>query len=186
MARVFHDDPHRRAPADAAPAPVVCRTRDISALAWTLLLIGLAALAGALVLPDRPSMLAPLSGALALVGLGLMRRAAWSRSAAIVLFAALIHGQLSRRSLESDLLQPFIESLRGVHDASHAGGLLVTAATPTTLGLAGAVCGALLCLAMGCFVVRLASHAARTEFEPRQPLPAQAQSRRDSPGSPSR
>ena len=193
MARVPTDAPDHAAAASrsrdgSSPDPLPDahgQHRDISALGWTLLLVGLAALAGALVLPVRPVMLAPMAGALALVGLGLLRRAPWSRSAAIVLFAALIHGQLSRRWLESDLLRPFLEALRGVHEASlSAGPSWVTTADGASLGLVGAVCGALLCLVMGCFVVRLASHAVRSEFEPRQALPAQ--DRRGSSSTPSR
>ncbi len=183
MARAFHEL-QRQAEADTRTPSSGVRTRDISALAWTLLLVGFAALAGALVLPARPAMLAPIAGALALVGLGLLHRAPWSRTAAIALFVALIHGQLTRRWLESDLLSPFVDAVRGVHEAgaNDASALLTVSGAASTLGLAGAVCGALLCVAMGGFVIRLASHAVRGEF--RTPQPAQA--RRPSSTSPSR
>ncbi len=183
MARTIHDL-NRLAQSDMRTPASASRTRDISALAWTLLLFGFAALAGALVLPARPLMLAPIAGALVLVGLGLLQRAPWSRTAAIALFAALIHGQLTRRWLESDLLSPFVEAVRGVHEAGApaASALLTASGATSTLGLAGAVCGALLCLAMGCFVIRLASHAVRGEFLMRQPV----QARRPSSSTPSR
>ncbi|RZS58055.1 hypothetical protein [Sphaerotilus mobilis] len=180
MSRARLTSPDRHASSPATRLADSDRARDISALAWTLLLIGLAALAGALVLPDRPPMLAPMAGALALVGLGLLRRAPWSRTTAIALFAALIHGQLSRRWLESDLIHPFIDALSGVHHASAAMPMLSAPVVSSSLGLAGAVSGALLCLVMGCFGVRLASRAVRCEFQPR------TQVRRGVPTWPSR
>lgn len=187
MARVYENDPHRPATGAAVSSLRGARTRDISALAWALLLLGLAALGGALVRPVSPPLLAPTAGALALVGLGLLRRAPWSRTAAISLFAVLILGQLSRRWLESDLFQPFLASMRGVHEASLSQGPLTLMPTSavTTLGLAGAVCGAMLCLAMGFFVVRLASRAARSEFESPTVVRGQPATRRGSPTSPS-
>ncbi len=179
MARMFQNDLNPpEASAAASQDRFAVAARDISALGWTLLLVGLAALAGALVLPVQASLLVPTLAMMALVGLGLLRRRAWSRPAAMLLFCALILGQLSRRWLESELLKPMVDALSGVHDATRdAWTLSPPPAAP--LSLSTAVGGALLCVVMGWFFVRLSSHEVRAEFLP------QAQARPGSPASPS-
>ncbi|MDP4300588.1 hypothetical protein [Leptothrix discophora] len=154
--------------------------RDISALGWSMTLFGLAVLCGSLVLPERPLLLAPMAALLALVGLGLLRRATWSRGAAMALFAGMILAQLGMRWLESDLFLPIAEALRGVHVLGMGMAPSLQAAVVPTLSLSSAVVGALICLLMAHFFVRLDSAAVRLEFLAAGLTPPQA----TGPGSP--
>ncbi|MGY0194502.1 hypothetical protein ACWA7J_05435 [Leptothrix sp. BB-4] len=151
----------------ATAAGVRDRSRDIGALAWTLLLLGLLGWASAMAIPFRPPTLLPTAGLLAVTGLGLLRRERWARPATMALFIGLILAQLGQRWLEVSLLNPILDAFGGVHLAGRfAAATLIHQPLPLRLG--GAIGGALLCVVMGWYVVRLGSHAVRIEFDSRR------------------
>jgi hypothetical protein len=164
------------------PLPVV-RTRaaeparlgvaaDVSGLALLMVLTGLVALAGSVVLPAAglPALqgrFAGLACLLIVVGAGLWQRMNWARCAASGMFAYAIYAQLTSRWLESDVLRLFIDSLRGVHDTNllaldplPAGAMAVL--PPASASAAGL--GLALCLALAWFLGRLLSAPVRAEF----------------------
>jgi hypothetical protein len=158
MPRVIHNAIDLIGPPPTARTPEPLH--DVAALAWVMTLVGLGAWLCAFVLPQRPPILLPMGAALALAGWALRCRAPGSRPATMLLFITLILGQLGQRWLETGLLHPLLEVFGGVQLA------LGHPATPLgALRLEGAVIGALLCVAMGCFVVRLDTYAVRRAFQ---------------------
>lgn len=142
---------------------------DVSGLAVLMVAIGVAGLAGALVLPaaDWPASqgrFSALAGFLIVVGLGLGLRMNWARCAAAGMFAYAIYAQLSERWLQSEVLQLFVDSLRGVHDAG-AGALASGAADLPPASASAAGLGLALCFAFGWFMVRLISAPVCAEFQ---------------------
>jgi hypothetical protein len=140
------------------------RALDVDLLGVGFMGLGLLALAGAAVQPalDVPAatlLRATLLSLLLLVlGLGLLRRWNWARrfAAGAMLFA--VHAQLTRRWMQSEVVQTWLGFVQG----------RVTAELPLDgglppLGADQALASLLLCVLLACCVVRLLGEQLRAE-----------------------
>lgn len=128
---------------------------DVAALAVACLLVGLLALAGALVAPGLQAQPALLLRVLGLglffsgVGAGLLARWRWARSAVLGMLAYGAVAQLTQGWLQDDLLAAWLEALSG--QSPHA--FIALRVHADGLGPAWSVA---LCMACGWYLLRLA------------------------------
>lgn len=155
------------------------RAMDVDLAALLMSAVGLLGLAASWVSTGShdPALELRVSGLAAMlffIGFGLWRRNEWVRRATVVAAGLVIHGQMGRRWLQSEVPHALLDNVRGIATGSVGdvpsvsySSALVSLPAPET---GPAALGLVLCLVLGWLVVRLMSRRVRQEFGVRQPI----------------